>query len=393
MWSRKYFVICFFSTGASLIGQQPLSRYVDLSSLLQRSPMVGRSKVPGASHKKVKKHHQPEHLKEKRKVKRQTLVEPILAAEDPSSVDDLLQGDMSQNYKRQLVLTPALETLQQLQPLQPVLTQQALQTQPLQLRQLQLQQQLLQDQPLTRQSLGMQPVDIGQQVGMQPTGMQQQVSMAGTQQLGNILSLDSTPLRYMTSSLVSPVSNLGSSLASGSSPAVSQPMVSPLASSLMPSSISPSSLMSPMISNAFSRPRNDLNSFQSLSSRGLLQDRPFFRYPLRLGYPSYTRHILHRPQYRRRLHDFREEELGGIKPEVIGHEGVTMEGSYSTEDVPRSEGETLINSPVGFGPITVEAKTAEGARAAQAAGEDKRYHIDKPSGRKHTRTRKENPST
>lgn len=152
--------------------------------------------------------------------------------------------------------------------------------------------------------------------------------------------------------------------------------------------------MSPLISNAFSRPGNDLNTFASLSSRGLLQDRSPFHHPLRLGYPTYTRRILHRPQYRRRLHNFREDEdLDGIQPEVIGHEGITQEGSYSTEEVPSSEGETLINSPVGFGPITVEAKTAEGARVAQAAGEDKRYRINKPTARRHTKKQKENTST
>lgn len=383
-----------FSVGGSFIGQQPFARYVGLSSLLQRSPMVSRSKVPGSSEKKVKKNHQQEDLKDKRKVKRQTLVEPILAAEDPSSVDDLLQDDVSQNYKRQLVLTPALETLQQLQPLQPAFTQQALQPQPLQLRQLQLQQQLLQEQPFARQSLGMQPVGMEQQVGMQPTGIQQQVGMAGLQSLGNILSLDSTPLRYMTSSLVTPMANLGPSLAGTSSSAISQRMASPLAPSLMSSSLAPSGLMSPLISNAFSRPGNDLNTFASLSSRGLLQDRSPFHHPLRLGYPTYTRRILHRPQYRRRLHNFREDEdLDGIQPEVIGHEGITQEGSYSTEEVPSSEGETLINSPVGFGPITVEAKTAEGARVAQAAGEDKRYRINKPTARRHTKKQKENTST
>ena len=149
--------------------------------------------------------------------------------------------------------------------------------------------------------------------------------------------------------------------------------------------------MSPLVSNEFSRPGNDLNSFASLSSRGLLQDRSLFHHPLRLGYPTYTRRILHRPQYRRRLHNFREDEdLDRFHPEVIGHEGITQEGSYSTEEVPSSEGQTLINSPVGFGPITVEAKTAEGARAAQAAGEDKRYRIDKPTARKHTRKLKTN---
>jgi len=149
--------------------------------------------------------------------------------------------------------------------------------------------------------------------------------------------------------------------------------------------------MSPLVSNAISRPAN-LNPYASLSSRGLPPYRSLFHHPLRLGYPTYTRRILHRPQYRRRLHNFREDgDLDGIRPEVIGHEGVTQEGSYSTEEVPSSEGQTLINSPVGFGPITVEAKTAEGARAAQAAGEDKRYRIDKP--RKHTRKQKENTLT
>lgn len=382
-------MIRFFSSGGSLIGQQPLARYVDLSSLMRRSPMVSRSKVPGSSETKVKKHYQQGHFKEKRKVKRQTLVEPILAAEDPSSVGDLLQDDASQNYKRQLVLTPALETLQQLQPLQPAFTQQALQPQSLQLRQLQLQQQLLQEQPLARQTLGMQPVGMEQQVAMQPSGLQQQVSMAVPQSLGNILSLDSTPLRYMTSSMVTPMANLAPNLAGTSSPAVSQRMPSPLVPSMMSPSFAPSSLMSPLVSNAISRPGNDLNSYASLSSRGLLQDRSLFHHPFRLGYPTYTRRILHRPQYRRRLHNFREDgDLDGIRPEVIGHGGVTQEGSYSTEDVPSSEGQTLINSPVGFGPITVEAKTAEGARAAQAAGEDKRYRIDKPTARKHTRKQK-----
>lgn len=382
-------MIRFFSSGGSLIGQQPLARYVDLSSLMRRSPMMSRSKVPGSSETKVKKHYQQGHFKDKRKVKRQTLVEPILATEDPSSVDDLLQDDASQNYKRQLVLTPALETLQQLQPLQPAFTQQALQPQSLQLRQLQLQQQLLQEQPLARQTLGMQPVGMEQQVGMQPSGVQQQVSMAVPQSLGNILSLDSTPLRYMTSSMVTPMANLAPNLAGTSSPAVSQRMPSPLVPSMMSSSFAPSSLMSPLVSNAISRPANYLNSYASLSSRGLLQDRSLFHHPFRLGYPTYTRRILHRPQYRRRLHNFREDgDLDGIRPEVIGHGGVTQEGSYSTEDVPSSEGQTLINSPVGFGPITVEAKTAEGARAAQAAGEDKRYRIDKPTARKHTRKQK-----
>jgi len=74
-----------------------------------------------------------------------------------------------------------------------------------------------------------------------------------------------------------------------------------------------------------------------------------------------------------------------MHPEILGKEEVTTPGSYTTERLPSSDAETLINSPVGFGPITVEAKTAEGARAAQAAGEDKRHNINKPVRRNHTR--------
>lgn len=69
--------------------------------------------------------------------------------------------------------------------------------------------------------------------------------------------------------------------------------------------------------------------------------------------------------------------MDGIEPEVIGKEEVTTPGSYTTESVPNSDGDTLINSSVGFGPITVEAKTAEGARAAQSTAEDKRHNIAK----------------
>lgn len=369
--SYQKHIVRLLSAGASLVGQQPsAARYVDLSSLLQRSPaVVSRSKVPEAPDKKVNKHDRHDHLEKKRKVKRQALVEPILAAEDPSSMDDLLQDDFDQDYKRQMILTPALETLQQLQPLQPLLTQQALQPQSLQLRQLQLQQQMLPQQPLARQSLGLQGTS------MQPAGIQQPVGMAGAQQLGGFLPLTTTPLRYMTPSLVSPI----------------EPMGTPSAVSPLTQSFAPSSLMPPLISSAFSHPRNDFGSLQSLSSGGLLQDRSQFRRPLRLGYPSYSRRLFHRPQYRRRLHNFREEDnLDGIQPEVIGSERITQGGSYSTEDVPSAGGETLINSPVGFGPITVEAKTAEGARAAEAAGEDKRHRINKPTERNRTRRPNDN---
>lgn len=366
----------FFSAGASLLGQQSMSPYLALPSVLQRSPLVSRSKVPKVSTKKARKREKDESLKQKRKVdvKRQTLVEPILP-EEPSSVDDLLQDDSPENYKRQFILTPALETLQQLQPVQPMIAQQSLQPQ---LRQFQLQQ-LLQQQPLSAQPIGMQPLGMESVAGLQPAVGMQQVGISRSPQLGNVLPFESTPIRYMTSSLVSPIENLGSSLAGRPSPR----MISPITSPLVSPSISSSTLMSPLLSSGFSRPQNALSSIQGISPGSLFQDRSVFHRQLGFGYP---RRFLGRPQYRRRLHNFREEEdLDGMHPEILGKEEVTTPGSYTTERLPSSDAETLINSPVGFGPITVEAKTAEGARAAQAAGEDKRHNINRPVRRNHTR--------
>lgn len=178
----------------------------------------------------------------------------------------------------------------------------------------------------------------------------------------------------MTPSLVTPLESMGSSSIIGRSPSALAALSQPFASQ---------SLMSPLITGAFTRPRTDYGSLQGLTSSDLLQDRSQFRRPLRPGFPSYPRRFFHRPQYRRRLHNFREEDaLDGIQPEVLGRERISQEGSYSTEEVPSSQGETLINSPVGFGPITVEAKTAEGARRAAMAGEDKRHRINRPVERK-----------
>ena len=363
-----------------------MSPYLVLSPVLQRSPLVSRSKVPKASGKKAKKPHSG-FPKDKRKVdvKRQTLIEPIVP-EEPNSVDDLLQDGMSQDYKRQFILTPALETLQQLQPLQSTVSQESLQPQ---LRQLQLQQ-LLQEQPLTPQSVGLQPVGMQSIAGVQPLVMQsiagvqpvgmQQLGISGSQQLRNLLPLESTPLRYLTSSLVPPTESRGSGLIARPQSRFSSRMVSPISSPLMSSSLASPSLMSPLFSNGFSHPRNT----------DVFQDRSLFRHPLRVGYPGYPRRLLRGPQYRRRLHNFREEEgLGGMQPEILGKEEVTTQGSYTTERVPNFEGETLVNSPVGFGPITVEAKTAEGARMAQADQEDKRHNIHKPVLKNHRRKSKD----
>lgn len=365
------------STGSSLGYQQSMFPYLSLPPMLQRSPLVSRSKVPGASSKKKKKPIRDKILKEKRKVdvKRQTLLEPILP-EESGNVDDLLQDGASEDYKRQFILTPALETLQQVQPLQAMVTQPSAQPQ---LRQLQLQQ-LMQEQPISAQSLAVQPVGMQSVPGLQSAGMQQ-LGMSGYQQLGNLLPLESTPLRYMTSSLVSPLENSDV----GPSSALSSRTISPLTSRMMSTTLAPTDLMPSLVSNGLTRPQNVLGSIRSFSPKTLFQDRSFFHHPsLTYGYPSLSRRLFRQPQFRRRLHDFREYGLDASEPEVLGREEITQGGSYTTERIPNSDGETLVNSPVGFGPITVEAKTAEGARAAQLAGEDKRQSIRKPVGQNHT---------
>lgn len=61
----------------------------------------------------------------------------------------------------------------------------------------------------------------------------------------------------------------------------------------------------------------------------------------------------------------------------LGKERVSLGGSYSESEIPRDQGETLVDTDNhGFGPITVEAKTAEGVR--QSLGEESRSDIAKP---------------
>lgn len=315
--------------------------------MLPRLQLVSRSKVPGALAKKTKKHKG--HMKEKIKAKRQTLVEPIFG-EEPDNVDDLMEDGISQDYKRQFILAPALQTsTQQFQPLQTPISQETLQPQ---VRQLKLQQ-LLQ-QPMMMQTVAR----------VQPVGMPQ-LGMPASPQLGNLLPLELAALRYLQPSMASPMRTLAASATGRSLPF--------MAPSLFPSNANP------LVSSGLSQPRNVLGSIENISPETPFQDRSRFRQPTRYGFQSYTRRSFLRPQYQRRLEDVHEGNLDGIEPEIIGKEEVTTPGSYTTESVPNSEGDTLINSSVGFGPITVEAKTAEGARAAQSTAEDKRHSIAKMS--------------
>lgn len=344
-------------TGSSL-GEQAISPYVALSPMLQGMQLVGRSKVPGQSAKKTKK--RKGFMKGKKKVKRQAIVEPIVP-EEQSDVDDLIQDGLSQDYKRQLIFAPALETAaQQYQPFPSSVLQETLHPQ---IGQLQLQQ-LMEQQSLVPQNVGLQPMRINS-VPVVQTGGMQQLGMSGSQQLGNFLPLESAPLRYLAPSVMSSIEALRSRLTGRSSP-------------LMSSSLVPSSLISPLLFSGLSQPRNALGSIQDFSSGSLFQGRPVFRQPSRYGFQRYTRRSLLRPQYRKQLDNIREEHLRALEPEILGKEEITTPGTYTTERVPSSEGETLINSSVGFGPITVEAKTAEGARAEEAGVEDKRESIAKP---------------
>lgn len=93
------------------------------------------------------------------------------------------------------------------------------------------------------------------------------------------------------------------------------------------------------------------------------------------------------PLYRRRLHhryydddddyDDSYRERRPLYHEHLGRDRISIGGSYSESEVPNSEGETLVDtSNHGFGPITVEAKTAEGLK--KSLWEDKRGDIIKP---------------
>lgn len=96
------------------------------------------------------------------------------------------------------------------------------------------------------------------------------------------------------------------------------------------------------------------------------------------------------PIFRRRLHHRYYDDDGDgyrgddyyhddqpIYHERLGRGKITIDGPYSENDVPSREGETLVDTNNhGFGPITVEAKTAEGIK--KSLGEDKRADIVKP---------------
>ena len=345
--------------GTPLTGQQSVSPYLYVLPTPQRSSLVGRSKVPGASNKKTR-NYSKEKDTGKAVQKRQTVIEPILD-DDPDNLEDILPGHSPSDYKRQLIFAPSLQSMQRLQSLEALSYQQPLQLQQLQLRELQREQQQ-----------------------MQP----RQQPATGLQQLAGYPPLESNELQYLTPSLVSPLENVGSGFISRSSAGIPASLPSPVTSPLASQSLVPSSAGEQLLSNNLIRPPLALNTLQSLARRQLLRDRSYFRNPLRLGYPRLPSR-LRSPEYRRRLHNFREDEdEDNLHPELVGKERITQEGSYSAEDIPGPESETLLNTPVGFGPITVEAKTLEGEKAALAAGEEKRFGIEKPSGSKREKKHK-----
>ncbi|KAK3703953.1 hypothetical protein QZH41_003850 [Actinostola sp. cb2023] len=94
--------------------------------------------------------------------------------------------------------------------------------------------------------------------------------------------------------------------------------------------------------------------------------------------PHYRRAYGRHPLFRRRLHhnyyDDDEYDDGDYRDDREMYHGQHLGGSYSENEMPNNEGETLVDtSNHGFGPITVEAKTAEGVR--KSLGEDKRGNI------------------
>ncbi|KXJ18634.1 hypothetical protein AC249_AIPGENE3806 [Exaiptasia diaphana] len=95
------------------------------------------------------------------------------------------------------------------------------------------------------------------------------------------------------------------------------------------------------------------------------------------------------PLFRRRLHhryyddddgddeDYYDHDEQPLYHERLGRGRITIGGEYSENEMPNNDSETLLDTNNhGFGPITVEAKTAEGLK--KSIGEDKRGAILKP---------------
>lgn len=268
----------------------------------------------------------------------------ILQSADPSGgLEELAQDELTNDLiKRQMIINP------QLQQLQALTNQQQLQ--------------VTNQQPVLRTLVAQQPFQFQQPIVQQP-------ALSGFPQSLTFNPLQS-PFRFLTSNYVSPVQTSDTARASDTR------LVSP-----QPAGLATSPLASRMMVNGFGNDHTSLGML-GLSQLTGSQEMPGMAYR---AYSPYHRKPYRRPLYRRRLHRPEEyDEDEDALPEEdgpIGEETASQTGSYSEEVIPGPEGQTLLDSShVGFGPITVEAKTAQGERLA--LNEGRRNYVQRPKDAK-----------
>ena len=272
---------------------------------LSSGPRVfGRSKVPGSKARKKPKRSlegaSRRDSRERKPFKRQIL----LQSADP---EDLI--------KRQFIMSPQFQALASQQRLQDMLAQQAALRGIVSQRPAQVAPSLLSPLP---QALTFNPLQ--------------------------------SPLGMLTSSFVSPLES-----------APGPQMMSPRRA---PQTFNSGPFARQLLANRFAEPDTSLNSLGISQLLG-----PHER--LEPSYHSFhRRRPFGRPLFRRRLarpryHEELEESDLPAEDGPIGEERVSQGDGYSEETLPEVTGKTLLDtSHEGFGPITVEARTAEGERLA-----------------------------
>jgi hypothetical protein len=360
-----------------------------------RSPLVGRSKVPGSKNivrknkikainedsddKDMKKKHQIEtqvHDKQdysRKKIRRKR--QAFFQQDDAEGYDlnDILQDALVNEYKREMIFGRPQPEAQQLASLRD-------ETQPLRI-------------PLP----GLQPMyDAAQQQAENPMLRQMSLNALSANYVAPLERYNTRNLGNMMASSRVPLN----SLALGRSelppdqlrmmPTMQQRM--PAMSPRMPMESSRMLMQSPsplMRGYPGSQPLDPSRPAEYIGAP--MAFRAEYRSPVQYEErPRNRRKYGRHPVYRRRLHHRRYDDVYDedndddddddremYHPEHLGKERVSLAGSYSENEVPNDQGQTLVDTNNhGFGPITVEAKTAEGVR--KSLGEDSRSDITKP---------------
>ena len=166
---------------------------------------------------------------------------------------------------------------------------------------------------------------------------------------------------------------------------MSRPMTSSFAPNLL-SSFAPLRMRSRFDSSSTMSSFRPLRREQNYPSLLALPRRSHFRHSLHYGRFPHWRKFSRRPLYRRRLHshkDYDDQATNALRSDrdsADTGEAVTQVGGYTvTDDNANKAGQVLVDRQnVGFGPITVEAKTAQGLKKAWRDEDFKRNNIPVP---------------